>query len=182
MSNPTQDQTAILRDATVASLLAYGVALGGVAVPVEAERIDPVALADVPRIVVYTDDSAASDSRAGTAPAFTVTAQIIVQAVCASATQAAVLADLDALIAQIKDCLLGDPVWVQNFAVCTSMRTQRSVRGEGTQSLGDGRILFECTWREIYPPRITQPLATVTLTTEPPAGTQPISAGVSIST
>ncbi len=172
----------MLRDATVASLLAYGVVLGGVAVPVEAERVDPLAIADVPRIVVYTDDSAATESRAGTAPAFAVTAQIVVQAVCAHAKQPDVLADLDALIAQIKDALLGDPVWVQNFAVCTSMRTQRAVRGESNQSLGDGRVLFECSWREIYPPRITQPLATVTLTTSPPAGTQPISAGVTIPT
>ncbi len=80
MTVPAKDQTATLRDATVATLLAYGVTVDGGAVPVEAERIDPVEIQDVPRIVVYTDDSASTDSRGGTAPDFAVTAQIIVQA------------------------------------------------------------------------------------------------------
>jgi hypothetical protein len=182
MTAPTQDQTAVLRDATVASLTTYGVSLGDVAVPIEAERIDPIGITDVPRIVVYTDDSAATDSRAGTAPAFAVTAQIIVQAVVAHAEKADALAALDALIAQIKDGLLSDPAWVKQFAVATSMRTQRAVRGEGNQSLADGRILIECEWREIYPPRVTQPLATITFATNPPAGTPDIASGVVLAT
>lgn len=182
MTHPTKDQTALLRDATMASLVAYGVLLDGVAVPVEAERIDPVEVQDVPRIIVYTDDSASSDSRGGTAPAFAVTAQIVVQAVAAAALQADALAALDALIAQIKDGLLSDPDWVKQFANAASMRTQRAMRGDGAKSLADGRVLIECTWREIYPPRVTQKLATVTLTTNPSAGTQPLSSGVIIPT
>ncbi len=178
MPVPEKDQTTILRDATVSSLLGYGVQVEGVAVPVEAERIDPLETEDVPRIVVYTDDSASTDSQGGTAPAFAVTAQIVVQAVVAGARKADALARLDTLIAQVKDCLFSDPAWVRLFGVAGSMRTQRAVRGEGKQSLADGRILIECGWREIYKPRVTTPLSTATLTTTPPDGTPPIKAGV----
>jgi hypothetical protein len=182
VSNPTQDQTAILREAAVTALLAYGVVLDAVAVPVESERVDPVEDGDMPRIVIYGDDNGITASPAGTAPAFDVTCTLVVQALAQRAQRADAVTDIDALVAQIKDGLLGDPQWLQIPATIRSLRTQRTFKHEGRRVLGEARLQIECAWREIYPPRITQPLATVTLTTTPPDGTQPIESGVTIPT
>jgi hypothetical protein len=188
---PLQDQTAILREGTVASLIAYGVTANNGLVPVESERVDPVeddgtpapaTPPNMPRIIVYADENAGSASKAGTAPAFDVTATLVIQALAQRAALADAVADLDAMIAQVKDCLFGDPIWVGLTQNVASVRVTRSLKGKGRRVLGDGRVMIECTWREIYAPRVVQTLSTITLTTNPPANTQPIAAGATIPT
>jgi hypothetical protein len=179
---PTQDQAAILREATVASLVGYGVTAAGVAVPVESERVDPVEDGAMPRIIVYADDSATSDSGPNTAPAFAVTCTLVLQMLAQRAQRADAVADLDAMIAQTKDALFSDPTWAALSAGISTVRVSRSLKFEGHRVLGDARMQIECTWREVYPPRVRQVLSTVTLTTTPPDGTQAIAAGSTLGT
>jgi hypothetical protein len=181
VTNPTQDQTAIIRQGAVTSLTTYGVVADGVTVPVESERVDPVEDGDLPRIVIFADDNGTTASSAGTAPAFDVTATFIVQALAQRAIRDDAVADIDTMVAQIKDCLLGDPVWVALSANIASVKVTRSFKFEGRRVLGDARVMIECTWKEIYPPRVTTPLVTVTQTTNPPAGTQSIASGGTLS-
>jgi hypothetical protein len=178
----SHDHTAAIREAAVVSLLAYGVTTTDGAVPVESERVDPVEDGDMPRIVVFADENATTASAAGTAPAFDVTATLVIQVLAQRAARADAVADLDAMIAQVKDCLFGDPAWVKLSQNIGSVRVSRSLRFEGRRVLGDARIQIECAWREIYPPRVAMPLSNITLTTAPPSGTQAIAAGVIIPT
>ena len=185
MSSPspvvTQDLTAQIRDAAVVSLTTYGIAAAGAFCPVEAERVDPVEDGNMPRVIVFADDNGTTASAAGTAPAFDVTASFIVQCLAQRAARADCVADIDALVAQVKDCLFGDPAWVAMSQNISSMRVSRSFRFEGHRVLGDARVMIECTWREIYQPRVVTRLITVTETTTPPAGTQAIEFGVTLS-
>ena len=178
----SQDQTAIIRQAAIASLTAYGVVAAGQIVPIESERVDPVEDGDMPRLVIFADDSGTTASAAGSAPSFDVTATFIVQALAQRAERTDAVADIDALVAQIKDCLFGDPAWVALSQNITSVRVSRSFKFEGRRVLGDARVMIECTWREVYPPRVAQTLATITLTAAPAAGTQSIAAGTILAT
>jgi len=182
MSDPLEDQAAIVRKAAVASLVAYGIMLDGALVPVEDERIDTVE-SDIDQIIeVYADENGATASRAGTAPAFDITLQLIVQAVVRRANKSAAVAASDAIIAQVKDALLSDGNWVKLSANLPNFRVTRSLKPETERVVGDTRILIECAWREVYPPRVVQQLGTITFTTTPPAGTVPIAAGVTLQT
>lgn len=177
---PSPDLTTLIRDRAVLSLAGYPLTLDGRPVPVEAERIDVVETGATPRVIVYADENATSKSRGGTAPAFDVTMQMVVQCLVSRATRADAVADIDALIAQVKDGLLRDPNWVKLMANVHSFRVQRSFKPEGDLIIGDGRLLIEGGWTEIYRPRVSQPLSTITLTTTPPAGTPAIAAGVTL--
>ena len=182
MITPTEDHTTRVRRAAVASLRAYGLVLDGAQVPVEDERIDAIQSSVGQLISVFADESGATASRAGTAPAFDVTCQIIVQALVRRAGRADVVAGVDALIAQVKDCLFRDSEWLRLVQNISSTRVVRAFKPEAEQAVGDGRLLVECTWREIYPPRVVQQLGGVNFTTTPPNGTPPISAGVTLAT
>ena len=175
------DHTARIRNAAAASLLGYVVtADNNAAVPVEIERATVVEDGAMPRILLYADDEAVTESRGGTAPAFEVTMTLVVQALAQRAVLADCIADIDAMVAQIKDCLFGDPAWVKLSQNLGSVKTKRQFKAEGRRFLGDARVEIECSWKELYPPRVSQPLATVTLTTEPPLGTQAIAAGATL--
>lgn len=166
---PSQDLAARVRDAAVASLTAYGILDAG---RIEAERIDNVATGDMPRIVVFADETADSKSPAGTAPAFDVTIHLIVQALVERATKQDAIAQLDALIAQVKDGLLEDPEWVALTDAIHSVRTQRSYKHETERIIGDGRVQIDCVAKNIlYRPRVTQPLKKITVTVAVPATT-----------
>ncbi len=133
----------------------------------ERERVDPVQAGDMPRLILYADDDATGASSAGTAPALDVTLTLIVQALTERATRDDAVADIDALVAQVKDCLLSDPGWVKLSQAIPSVRVQRSFKPQGEMIIGDARIQLTCTWREIYPPRVTQPLDLITVTIVP---------------
>lgn len=171
MTLPTQDLAAQIREAAATALRDYGVALGGAAVPVESERVDPLEDGALPRIVIYADDNGSAASRGGTAPSFDVTLQLVVQALVGRALRADAVADIDALVAQIKDGLFGDAGWVKLSAGLPSYRVTRSFKADGSRVVGDARMLVEATWRETYAPRVTQHLRKIVLTTEFPAGT-----------
>jgi hypothetical protein len=180
---PAQDQTAKLREGAVASLLAYGVWAAGKAVPVESERVDPVQSLDMPRIIVFADDSGESASKGGTAPAFDVTATLVVQMLAERALRADAVADLDAMIAQVKDCLFSDPAWLALSANVASVRTTRSLKYRDAVVLGDARMQIDCTWKEIYLPRSTnQRLRLVSMASTPPLGTQTLNLSAPVST
>lgn len=164
---PTQDFTAQLRDAAVISLLAYN-GIAGAAV--EAERVDVVPSGSMPRIVVFADDDGQVKSRAGTSPVFDVSGTLVVQCLAERATKADAVADLDALVAQVKDCLLRDPVWLTLAGRIDRLRTQRSYKPQGERIIGDARIEITCAWVESYaPPRITTVLDGIDVTITGPA-------------
>lgn len=172
-----QDQATEIREAAVASLLAYQTIAGD---RVESERVDPVESGDTPRLIVMADDAAEGISRGGAAPAFRTTLTLMIHAQVEHAQRGDAVAALDTLIAQVKDALLGDPDWVRLSENIPSLRVTRSFKGDNARIIGDGRIVITCTWIEIYPPRITTPLSTVTLTTIKPAGTPPVSAEINL--
>lgn len=162
---PVGDMLTSLRDAAVASLLAYGTLAFDA---VEAERIDTVPSGSMPRVLVFADEEGQAKSRGGTAPAFDMTGTLIVQCLVERAQRADAVADLDALIAQVKDCLFGDPAWTKLSGPIGSVATQRSFKMQGERIVGDGRVRITLSWIDKYPPRITTPLNTIDITIGPP--------------
>lgn len=168
---PTQDLAAQIRDAAVASLLAYGTLAGA---NVERERFDPVESGDMPRLIIFADDTATVASAAGTAPAFDVTMTLMVDALTERAARDDAVADIDALVAQVKDCLLGDASWVALSQSVTGVAVTRLFKPQDQMIVGAARIRMTMTWRELYPPRVVQPLATIDITLgSPPAPPAP---------
>lgn len=159
---------ALLRNAAVASLLAYGTLAGAA---VEAERIDPVPSGEMPRILVFCDQNGEVASRGGTAPAFDERATLVVQCLAERAQAADLIADIDTLIAQVKDCLFGDPAWtvlsqrIESFRARTSLAAGRG----GERLVGDARIEIVCSWKGIYPPRIATVLDGIDITIGAPS-------------
>jgi hypothetical protein len=157
-----------VRDAAVAVLRDYGTIAED---RIEAERIDPVGSGDMPRVSVFADESGETASRAGTAPAFDMTGHLVLQCLVERATKDEAIADLDLLIWQVKEALFSDAAWVKLTANIASVTTQRSFRGDRDMILGDGRLRIDVTWRDLYPPRITQMLSKMTVTVAVPATT-----------
>ena len=166
-----------IREATVAALVAYNTLAGAA---VESERVDGVAAGDMPRLFVYADEDAESVGGGGTAPAFDVTMNLVVQALVENARQPDARTNLDTLMMQARDCLLGDPVWVSLSAQVKSLRTTRTFKAQQNQIVGDGRMQIALAWTEIIRPRVTTPLSLVTLATTPAAGTRPVTVQLSL--
>jgi hypothetical protein len=173
---------AIVREGAVTSLAAYGVTADGGTVPVESERMDVVQNGDMPRILVFGDDSGQLVSKAGTAPAFDITGTLVIQCFAQRAVRTDVLADIDAMIAQVKDCLFCDAVWLALSSNVMQVRVTKIFKYQGERFVGDARVQIDLAWREVYPPRVTQALTKITLTSTPPAGTQAIAAGATLAT
>ena len=167
----------ILREATAAALIDYGTIAG---VNVETERVDAVASGSMPRLLVFADEDAQGVPNGGTVPAFDVTLQLVVQGMVERARRADAVADLDTLLSQARDALLGDPVWPTLVTRIGSIKTRRLFEPKQNLIVGDGRMQFELIWTESYRPRVITPLDLVTLTTTPPAGTQAIEAQVTL--
>jgi hypothetical protein len=141
---------------------------------VEAERVDPVESGDTPRIIVFADETANTDSQAGTAPAFGVTLNLAIDCLVEHAQRVDVMRALDLLVYQVKEALFGDAAWVKLSQNLGSYRTARKFEGRNNLILGTARILIACTWRATYRPRIDRPLKTITLSplpTTPPHAT-----------
>ena len=160
----------VLREATVAVLLAAGTTAGAA---IESERIDAVAEGDMPRVLVFADADAEGVGGGGTAPAFDVTLNLVVQCLVEAARHPDAVAALDLLMMQVQDALLSDPTWLSLGAAVKNVKTTRSLKPEGDRVVGDGRLQIALTWTEIYRPRVTQPLSLITVATTPPAGTNP---------
>lgn len=161
----------ILREATMGALRAFGTIAGD---KVESERVDGVQMGDTPRIVVFADEDAESAGSGGSAPAFDCTANVLVQCLVERPRKLDALADLDLLMLQVRDCLLGDPVWPTLAGEIKSVRATRVFKADRDLILADGRIQMTLTWTEQYTPRVTMALNTVTLTTTPSGGTTPV--------
>ena len=172
-----QDYATQIREAAVASLIAYGTLAGS---SVESERVDKVAPGDMPRLLVFGDDEASGQSEAGGPPVFEVTLTLVVQALVERAQKPDAVADLDTMIAQIKDALLSDPVWVKMSARIGSVRVTRAFRGEDQQIIGDARVQITCLCRETYPPRIPDTLGKIVFTERVPSGTTPVTVEVDL--
>ncbi len=174
-SVPLLDTTAAFRNLTVARLQAYGVlsslapAGAPLGVPCEAERMDPLDWRDLPRIVVLADEQATLKSQGGGAPSLAITANVVIQCLSAQARKDDALAEIDAMIAQVKDCLLRDPAWTAAMWRLQEIRTQRSFRPENALVIGDGRLLLTCELGIVtYSPRVTVPLSGVDFTASMP--------------
>ena len=161
-----RDHTGRVRQAAVEALVSYDTIAGD---NVQAERLDAVPSSRYPIVLVYADDSAVGGAPAGTAPYFDVTCHMIVQVLVQHAQLGDAVDALDTLIEQVKDGLFGDPNWVRLTENISSFRVTRSFK-DGDRITGDGRILIEMTWRERYPPRITQPLRKIDVTVAPSGG------------
>lgn len=163
---PTGDELTALRDAAVASLLAYNTLAGA---NVEAERVDPVPTGALPRILVFADESGTCKDQAGGAPVFDMTGTISVLCLTQRAQRADAVADLDALVAQVKDCLLGDPKWTPLSSRIQSVQTVRKLNAQGDMVLGEAMVTIGCAWIAGYPPRLTTQLSAVNVTIGAPA-------------
>ncbi|MDE1905029.1 MAG: hypothetical protein KGH75_01080 [Rhodospirillales bacterium] len=160
----------MIREAAVAAIIGYGTIAGS---DVESERVDGVASGDMPRVIVFADETAISASKGGW-PSFEVTLTLSMHCLVERAAKADAVRDLDTLAAQVRDALLADPVWPTLPAEIGNIRTARSFKPEGERIVGEARVTVECSWTESYVPRVVTPLDTVTVTTNPPAGTQAV--------
>ena len=158
---PAQDRAALLRS-TTADVLRVAGTIAGTAV--EQERVDPIAPGDTPRLVVFLDQTAETDSPAGTAIRFKVTANLTIQALVQRAQLPDAVADLDTLIAQVKYALLTDTAWVELTGTVTTLRVTSSFRSGGDYITGDARIQMTLIWMEIYNPDAITPLNTIMAT------------------
>lgn len=162
--DPPWELATVARELSAAVLREYPAFAG---VPVETERVDPlptVPLSGPPlQLIVYGDTEASTRAQAGPVPHFEVTMHLVVQAIARTARLADARSQIDAMVAGIKDCLLKEPIWVEQIQTVTSMRDSRTARHEGDTVLFDGRVQIDCTWPEKYKPRITQPLSTITI-------------------
>lgn len=147
-----QDQAALIRSTTANILLAANTLAGD---RVEQERVDGVAEGDTPRLIVMADQTAQTDSQAGTALTFQVTANLIVQALVEDTLLSNVVAKLDTLTAQIKDALFCDPAFTMLFQNVSSFRVVSLFKDGGAYITGDAHILISGTWREVYNPNPT---------------------------
>lgn len=146
---PAQDHAAALRCLTWSILTAAGTDAGD---RVEQERIDPVQDGDVPRLVIFMDQSGQTDSPAGGPPRFTVTAQLTIQALVQDARLPRAVIALDRLVAQTKYVLLCNPDWVRMATNIQTIRVTNSFKGGGDLITGDARIQITMTWWETYAP------------------------------
>ena len=144
-----QDQAALIRS-TAAQLLAAANTIAGPRV--EQERVDGVTEGDTPRLIVFADQSAQTDSQAGTALNFQVTVNIVVQALVEDAILADAVGKLDTLTAQVKAALFTAPAFTMLMQNVASYRVTASYKQGGAYIAGDARILITGTWRETYNP------------------------------
>lgn len=144
-----RDRAALIRSTTADILLAGNTIAGA---RVEQERVDGIAEGDTPRVIVIADQSAQTASPAGTALTFTVTLNLVIQAIVEDTDLSAAVAKLDTLTVQIKTMLLTAPAFTTLFSNVDSFRVTSSFKQGGAYITGDARILITGTWYEIYNP------------------------------
>jgi hypothetical protein len=145
-----RDQAATIR-ATAARVLAAAGTLA--ASRVEQERIDEIAYGEGPRLIIFADQNAQTESQGGTAVRFTVTINLVIQALVQHATLDAARDDLDTIVAQTKTALLCNSEFVTLMENIASIRIVSSFKSGGEGITGDARIQLTGTWREIYQPQ-----------------------------
>lgn len=153
-----QDQAALIRSTTAAILLAANTIAG---TRVEQERTDPVAEGDTPHLIVQADQSAQTDSQAGTALTFVVTSNLIIQALVEDADLPAAVAKLDTLTEQVKDALFTSPQFTMLMQNVASFRVLSTFKSGSAYIVGDARIIITGTWRETYNPNVGVPFGGV---------------------
>lgn len=162
--DPPWELATAIRELTVLVLGQYPAFAG---IPIESERVDPVGPNETPRLIVFADVEGHTRVQAGSVPDFDVTMHLVVQATVRRARVADAKADVDAMIAGIKDCLLRQPLWVMQSQRIASFRDSRTSRHEGDKVLFDGRVQIDCVWPEKFMPIITQPLSKITVAIGP---------------
>ena len=143
------DRAAMLRDASVASLIRYDTLAGPY---VEAWRTEGIPDGDMPRIVVTTEED--YDGVETAPPGFDVTLSLIVSAYVEQANRQLVTGMLDTLVAQIREALFADPDWVRLITRVTGVRVRRKYDNRGERLVGEAHTLITATWKERYPPRV----------------------------
>ena len=144
-----RDQAALIRFTTAQILRAAGAIAGD---RVEQERVEGVAEGDTPRLIIFADQTAQTDSQAGTALTFTATINLVIQALVEDANLSDALDKLDTLTAQVKDTLFAAPTFTTLLQNVSSFRVTSTFKKGGAYTTGDARILITGTWRETYNP------------------------------
>ena len=185
---PVLDEVAALRDLAAEVLTLYGVLAPGapagapLGVPVEVERLDPYPDEALPRIAVFADEQAINGARANGVPVLDITATLIVACLAVDASKSAVVATVDAMIAQIKDALLRSPAITSSVWLIEEVRTSRSFKPQAQRILGEGRVVLTVKIaRKTYNPRVTTPLAGVNVSVSAPAAPAPAPAAATLS-
>lgn len=147
--------TAQIQDTTVQVLIAQNTLAGAA---VEADRVDEVTTADMPRMIVYAGEEAEAFSDAGGPPSFTVRCTLVVQCLVAKASKDAARAAVNTMLSQVQLALLEDPVWNRMASLIESMRVTRTYKPDSATVEADGRIEFIMRWRHDYLTREPGPL------------------------
>ncbi len=172
---PLLDEVATLRNLAAQVLTSYGIlapnAPSGapLGVPIEVERLDPYPDEELPRIAVFADEQAINGARASGVPALEITATLIVACLAVDASQIAVVALIDAMIAQVKDALLRSPAITSTIWLVEEVRTTRSFKPQAQRIVGEGRLVFTVKiGTKSYLPRVAAPLAGLDATVQAP--------------
>jgi hypothetical protein len=165
-----RDRAAAVRFTTASILAAADTLAGG---RVEEERIDEIAYGDTPRLIVFADQNAQTESQGGSAVRFVVTVNLVIQALVQHATLDAARDNIDTIVLQIKTALLCNTTFVLTMENIVSYRIVSTFKGGGEGITGDARIQITGTWREIYQPVPGPPLSAIGVNTSQPgtAGT-----------
>ena len=156
---PAQDHAALIRSTTTAILAAAGTIAG---TSVDQERIDPIEPGDMPRLIVFMDQSGETDSQAGPAVRFKMTGNLTIQALVQRARLADAVTDLDTLVAQTKYALLTSTPWVELTSNVPTLRVTSTFKSGGDYVTGDARLQITAIWFETYNPDVTTPLNRIT--------------------
>ncbi len=172
---PLLDEVAALRNLAADVLALYGVLAPGapagapLGVPVEVERLDPYPDEDLPRIAVFADEQAINAARANGVPVLDITATLTVACLAVDASKTAVVAAVDAMIAQVKDALLRSPTFLGSIWLVEEVRTARSFKPQAQRIVGEGRLVLTVKIaRKTYEPRVTTPFGGLDATILPP--------------
>jgi hypothetical protein len=164
---PGAERPAWIRDAAVAVLRAYK-PLSGTAI--SRVHVDPMQSGDYPAINVFLEkESRTSISKGAGAPSFEVRSTIGLQLLVQRAGEDDAIRDLDALRVNVLEALLADPIWPRlDLAKPDGDLTfDLGFKTNGELLTGEALASIECgPWTEIYDPRVTSPLNTVTLQTD----------------
>lgn len=147
---------------------------------VDTDRDVPVDATKLPAITLYTwNDSSELLSKAGTAPEYLTTLDLIVIARVAAADIGTVRTALKQLVDQIKETLLRAPSLYRNATGAIDvirigrLSTKMTIQGESNTNIGEAVLTFPVEYQDEFAPIITQPLRRIAVTFAPNAGRVP---------
>ena len=164
---PLFDQAAMIRRLTVAALIAYGTPAGSF---VEEFRTEEIGAGDMPRLVVATEED--YEGVGLDPPCFKATCTLVVSAYAERAQRRDVVADLDAMIAQIREALFANPVWVKSVTRIASVKVVRHWQNKAERIVGEAHTAITVNWTESYPPLVLDDLLKIDSKVNGAAGTE----------